>query len=228
MPLDRPLDSIGVHDPDPKRLIAFLKAMEFASTTRRVSEAYGLDAGSIEPDATLATPGAGGIGPCQAARRHFPPAGLISTSQPRQRRQAERRHLRPARDAAGPTPAHAAGAAANAAKATPFDRSKYETVRDLARLDAWIADARIPASSPSTRRRRRSTACRPSWWASSLATAPDRACYIPLAHRGEGSGDLFGGNDLVPGQIPLRDAIARLKPMLEDPRDPQDRAEPQI
>ena len=50
----------------------------------------------------------------------------------------------------------------------------------------------------------------------SLATGPNRACYIPLAHRGEGSGDLFGGNDLVPGQIPLRDAIARLKPMLED------------
>ena len=33
----------------------------------------------------------------------------------------------------------------------------------------------------------------------SLGTAPGRAAYIPLAHRGGGdAGELFGGGDLAP------------------------------
>ncbi len=217
VPLDRPLDSIGVHDPDPKRLIAFLKAMEFASTTRRVSEAYGLDAGSIEPDATLATPGAGGIWAVPGGAPALPARGpdLDEPAAPTAAGGAPDISARPATPA-GPTPAHAAGAAANAAKATPFDRSKYETVRDLARLDAWIADARDTGLVAFDTETTSLDGMQAELVGVSLATGPNRACYIPLAHRGEGSGDLFGGNDLVPGQIPLRDAIARLKPMLED------------
>ena len=49
----------------------------------------------------------------------------------------------------------------------------------------------------------------------SLATAPGKACYIPLGHR-KGDGDLLGGG-LIEGQVPLADALARLKPLLEDP-----------
>jgi len=50
----------------------------------------------------------------------------------------------------------------------------------------------------------------------SLALTPERACYIPLGHRSEGANDLFGGAELAPGQIPLREALDLLKPMLED------------
>ena len=50
----------------------------------------------------------------------------------------------------------------------------------------------------------------------SMAIAPGRACYIPLQHREAGSGDLFGGADLIAGQIPLDQALARLKPLFED------------
>jgi DNA polymerase-1 len=50
----------------------------------------------------------------------------------------------------------------------------------------------------------------------SLAVAPNKACYVPLGHT-RGSGDLFGdGGGLVPGQAPLREALALLKPLLED------------
>src|SRR6185369_5057652 len=51
--LDVPLTDLVVHEPDYKRLIAFLKAMEFTSLTRRVAEFSGVEAGEIEPDASL-------------------------------------------------------------------------------------------------------------------------------------------------------------------------------
>ena len=47
----------------------------------------------------------------------------------------------------------------------------------------------------------------------SLALRPGRAAYVPLQHRGDS--DLFGGG-MVPGQIRLTDALAVLKPLLED------------
>ena len=50
--------------------------------------------------------------------------------------------------------------------------------------------------------------------------APNEACYVPIGHRdggGEGNGDLFSPEaKLCEGQIPERDALAALKPLLED------------
>src|SRR3979409_2388689 len=53
VPVDVTLPELAVHDPDPKRLIAFLKAMEFNTLTRRVAEATGIDPASVEPDERL-------------------------------------------------------------------------------------------------------------------------------------------------------------------------------
>src|SRR5215470_15563139 len=53
VPLDVPLTDIAVHEPDAKRLIAFLTAMEFNSLTRRVAEFSGADTAEIEPDEKL-------------------------------------------------------------------------------------------------------------------------------------------------------------------------------
>src|SRR5262249_55077295 len=55
--LDVPLGDLAVHEPDYKRLIAFLKAMEFNPLTRRVAEFSGVEAGEIEPNAEIG-PGA--------------------------------------------------------------------------------------------------------------------------------------------------------------------------
>src|SRR5206468_3388432 len=55
--LDVPLADLAVHEPDYKRLIAFLKAMEFSTLTRRVAEFSGVDAAEIEPAAAVG-PGA--------------------------------------------------------------------------------------------------------------------------------------------------------------------------
>src|SRR6202050_15590 len=51
--LDVSLADLAVHDPDYRRLVAFLKAMEFTTLTRRVAEFAGVDAGAIEPDQNL-------------------------------------------------------------------------------------------------------------------------------------------------------------------------------
>ena len=47
--LDVPLADLAVHEPDYKLLVAFLKAMEFSTLTRRVAEFSGIDAGPIKP-----------------------------------------------------------------------------------------------------------------------------------------------------------------------------------
>ncbi len=57
--------------------------------------------------------------------------------------------------------------------------------------------------------------CEPIWWACRWPLHTGKACYIPLGHKAAGGG-LFGG-DAVAGQIEVKAALARLKPLLEDP-----------
>src|ERR1700676_728310 len=64
--LDVPIGDLAVHEPDHKRLIAFLKAMEFNSLTRRVGEFASIDAGEIGPDAKLVGRGTTSSPPPQA------------------------------------------------------------------------------------------------------------------------------------------------------------------
>src|SRR5271154_6456581 len=52
--LNVPIGDLAVHEPDYKRLIAFLKAMEFNSLMRRVAEYSGAEAGDIEAEARFA------------------------------------------------------------------------------------------------------------------------------------------------------------------------------
>ena len=50
----------------------------------------------------------------------------------------------------------------------------------------------------------------------SLALKPGEACYIPVGHR-TGADDLFDGAGLAPDQLTEAEAIALLKPLLEQP-----------
>jgi DNA polymerase I len=49
--LDVPLDELAVHEPDARKLIAFLKAMEFSTLTRRVAEYAQIDPSDVTADA---------------------------------------------------------------------------------------------------------------------------------------------------------------------------------
>jgi DNA polymerase-1 len=49
--LDVSLDELAVHEPDARKLISFLKAMEFSTLTRRVAEYSQIDPSDVEADA---------------------------------------------------------------------------------------------------------------------------------------------------------------------------------
>jgi DNA polymerase I len=95
----------------------------------------------------------------------------------------------------------------------------YELVRDAATLAHWIAKAKTVGYVAFDTETTSLNAMRAELVGFSLSVTPGKACYVPLGHRGQGSaapGDLFSGPALLPGQIPLKEAIALLKPLLAD------------
>ncbi|RZW05824.1 MAG: DNA polymerase I [Rhodobacteraceae bacterium] len=114
-------------------------------------------------------------------------------------------------------PGGADAADKEAPEAVPFDQSVYEKVIDGSALDRWIEKARARgwvAVDTETTSLNEMTA---ELVGISLSVEPGQACYIPLTHKKGGSDDLFGSDDLVDGQIAVDDALAALKPLLEDP-----------
>ncbi len=97
------------------------------------------------------------------------------------------------------------------------DVSAYECVQDLETLDRWFAQSYAAGFIACHTQTDALGATRAGLCGVSLATAPGKACYIPLGHMHEGEGglQLDAPTDLT--QIPMDAAIARLKPLLEDP-----------
>ena len=91
-----------------------------------------------------------------------------------------------------------------------LDRSAYETVQAIERLEHWVARARAARMVAVDTETSSLDAMRADLVGVSLALGPNDACYIPLAH---GGSDMF---DEKPEQVALEEAIAVLKPMLED------------
>ena len=102
------------------------------------------------------------------------------------------------------------------AKAAPIDRSKYETVTTLARLKEWIAEAAELGRVCFDTETDSLDSMQANLVGVALATAPGKACYIPTGHK-VGDGFDFAGAAGSIDQLPLKDAIAALKPLLEDP-----------
>jgi DNA polymerase-1 len=105
--------------------------------------------------------------------------------------------------------------APEAPKHGAIDVNAYACVRDLETLDAWIARARAKGVIAFDTETDALSATSAELCGVSLAIAPGEACYIPLGHCESEGLALDAPQDLV--QIPLEAAIARLKPLLEDP-----------
>ena len=204
-----PLTDLRLVPPDAKELIAFMKAMEFTTITRRVAELYEADAGAIDPDPNFegAAGWRGRNGEALAAPAPVPAPAAPAPAKPasQERAGAERA-------------AAVASQALEAARTPPIDRTLYKTVTSAAELLPWLESARqagVVAFDTETDSLDPVTC---GLVGVSLASAPGMACYIPLAHRAGDTDDLFGGGpERLPGQMGEAECLSLLKPVLEDP-----------
>src|SRR5208282_3527872 len=124
-----------------------------------------------------------------------------------------------------PPPATVRQPAPDAPAALAKAKHRYELVQDMASLESWIAEATSLGAVAVDTETTSLDASLAELVGVSLALEPGRACYIPLGHvAGGGQGALDLGGDAkeskhkpeAPKQIPLKTALAKLKPLLED------------
>jgi DNA polymerase-1 len=193
-----PLSDLRLQPPDGKSLVAFFKAMEFTTITRRVAELFEVDAGAVEPDPAFVGPG-GWRGR----------AGEVVG-----RPVAEQAGVEAPAPAAAAGPAALAAARAQAARA-PVERDKYLCLSSLDQVRDWIGAAFEAGFVCFDTETDSLDAMQANLVGVSLALGPNRACYLPFGHRA-GAEDLFGA-DVLAGQLPLRETLDLLKPLLTAP-----------
>ncbi|MEN5084160.1 DNA polymerase I [Bosea sp. TWI1241] len=209
--VETPLADLSLPQPDPARLIAFLKAMEFTTITKRAAETYEADVGAIDADPTLAPGGARAaeLKALYAEQEVAAPSGTAASAAPAAPEG-------PAPAEGWLRPADLVAARKDEALALKVDHAAYACLRTLPELEDWIAQAREAGLVAIDTETNSLDAQQADLVGVSLAVAPGRACYIPLQHRGGGDGGLFD-EGLLPEQIPLGAALAALKPLLADP-----------
>jgi len=187
VPIEEPLETMGVRDPDPETLIGFFKDMEFSTLTRRVGERFNIDVDAI-----------------QATGAHPPadPDAALEAAEAAQKQTVSR-------TGRGGTP----GAMPKGIDAD-FAKANYVAVTALPDLEEWIARAYEQGFLAVDTETDSLFPMRARLVGVSMALVPGEACYIPLQH-GAGGGLDFGDAEGQP-QIPLGDALKALKPLLED------------
>jgi DNA polymerase-1 len=220
--LDVPLDDLAVNEPDARKLIAFLKAMEFSTLTRRVGEYAQIDPSDVEADGANKSGASGKSAGSPPAPRiaggdlfadhAVPPSpanGRVSApGKPGTDGQDKNTGLKG-------TPISLAAARAEAARKTPVDRSKYQTIRTLPELTAWIARARETGVFAIEAKANSIDPMQAEMCGIALALAPNDACYIPLSHKQSGDGSGLFAAGLAPDQIGTGEALDALRPLLE-------------
>ena len=187
--VEHPLTDFAVVAPEAKQLIGFCKAMEFTTLTKRLAGELDVDMDQIEPVEVEVTGWETAPQPATSAGEGSAAPGSARTPQSR------------------------AGEAADAIAKIAFDTSAYECVTDMEALARWIEAARAAGLVAVDTETTSLDAMQADLVGVSLSIEPGAACYIPLAHKaGEG---LALEGDII-DQIPLDDAIAALKPLLED------------
>ena len=194
VPVEVPLEAFAVREPDPEVLIDFLKDMGFRTLTTRVQASLARE-GHIADQASS--------GPTAGSRVQA--AGTSGSA-----------------GAAGP------GEALGAGNLVPVDHAAYRTITDIGALNGFIARARAAGVVAVDTETDRLDSVAGALVGVSLAIGPNDAVYVPVGHVAPGglgaaaepAADLFSPPPPPPAsgppQIPLADAIAALKPLLED------------
>lgn len=211
--LDVPLDDLAVHEPDSRKLVAFLKAMEFSTLTRRVAEYAQIDPASVDADpgnksgASVFSPlPPSDVTPAPGNATGAAPAA--SPAKPSGARDDKNSSLKG-------TPAALAENRGEAVRKIGFDRAAYQAIGSLDQLKTFVARVHdaghvaIEAVSDSI------DPMQGELSGLALAIAPNEACYVPLGHKQPGGGAGLFDAGLAPGQLKAADALAALKPLLE-------------
>ena len=117
-----------------------------------------------------------------------------------------------------PAPAPQAALEAPPQRAALGVQQRYELVQDIAALARWIAAAKEQGFVAVAAETAAPDHALAELVGISLALAPGQACYVPLGHRAPDSApglDLAATATPAPRQIPLTEALAQLKPLLE-------------
>lgn len=221
--LDVPLEDLAVHEPDARKLISFLKAMEFATLIRRVAEHAQIDPADIEADATAKSGSARAkVATSEPALRDSGDLFASSNVAKPQDRSAPDSAPTPRKTAqqAGKgsellTPISLATTRAEAARKTPVDRNKYETVRSRDQLYDWIARIHDTGHFAFEAKATSIDPMQAELAGIALALGPNDACYIPLGHKQSGDGSGLFAAGLAGDQINTSDALDALRPLLE-------------
>ncbi|OOY32982.1 DNA polymerase I [Thioclava sp. F36-6] len=97
----------------------------------------------------------------------------------------------------------------------PFDPDSYVCIRDAETLTQWLDEARAKGWVAVDTETTSLNEMQADLVGVSLAIEAGKAAYLPLGHS-KGEGDLFGGAERAEGQMDLKEALALLKPVLED------------
>ncbi|MCV6546576.1 MAG: DNA polymerase I [Cohaesibacter sp.] len=194
VPLEMEIDDLFRDDLDGPKLVSFLKALNFTTLTRRIAEATETETEHVEA-CDLAIEG---WEPVQQEELPYDP--LASDGQSAIKEQS---------------PADLAAKIAKEIGALPIDNQSYEMVNDLADLETWCNEAKRLGYVSIDTETDSLDAMQANLVGVSLATEPGKACYIPLGHT-KGDDDMFC-DGLIEGQIPLDQALPKLKALLEDP-----------
>jgi DNA polymerase-1 len=110
----------------------------------------------------------------------------------------------------------AAERAPEAPEMPPFSKAVYEAVTDRQALEKWIERINERGWVAIDTETTSLDEMRAELVGISLCIEPGHAAYVPLAHRPDSSGDLFGSEALAEGQMSMEEALEMLKPVLED------------
>ncbi len=210
VPLDVPIEQLGVREPDYKNLIAFLKTMGFKTLTQRVADAAKVDAAAIGAgEAAPAAPSPAKTAPAQSTVGRQGQLPLLAPETKRTPSAGASETL---------TPISLAQKRLEALRTAKIDAAKYETIDTIDKLKSWIArahDAGVLALKTETSSL---DPMQTSLCGLALAVGPNEAAYLPLGHReaNEGETDGLFAAKLCDGQIGEKQALAALKDILED------------
>ncbi len=126
------------------------------------------------------------------------------------------------------TPIALAAARAEEARKLPIDRSKYQTIRGLDQLNAFIARVHDAGHVAIEAKAASIDPMQTDICGIALALAPNDVAYVPLAHRQSGDGGGLFDAGLAPDQIKLDDAVTALRADPGIAGYPQDRLQHQV